>query len=156
MKPLLTKAKRSECPKSNNNLQNRKWKVTFFSKSALKRISFRPPSIPNRWWETILGVYDDGQWRRAWRQFRCSVLRGASKVPRDIGICRFLPKLRFLAKFNIWLHNIQGSERPDFLSTHTHIHPKQDGRKRTNQNYHLAPQGGVKSAPRFWNLPIFA
>ena len=74
-------------------------------------------------------------------------LRGASKVPQDIGICGFLPKLRFLAKFNIRLHNIQGSERPDFLSTHPHIYPKQDGRKRTNQNFHLAPQGGVNSAP---------
>ena len=95
-------------------------------------------------------------------------LRGASKVPQDFGICQFLPKSKFLAKFNISLHNIQGSERqvfaknellakfsirlhhiqgserPDFLSTHTHIHPKQDGRKRTNQNFYLAPQGASK------------
>ena len=84
------------------------------------------------------------------------LLRGASKVPRDIGIRRFLPKSRFLAKFNIRLHNIQGSERLDFLNTHTIIHPKQDGRKRTYQNFHLAPQGGIKSAPRYQNSPIIA
>ena len=65
------------------------------------------------------------------------VLQGASKVPRDIGIGRFLSKSRFLAKFNIILHNIQCSERPGFLSTHPH--------------FHLAPQGGVKSAPRYRN-----
>merc|ERR1712212_1388137 len=82
-------------------------------------------------------------------------LRGVSKVPQDVGICRFLPESRFLAKFNIRLHNIQGSERSDFLSTHTHIHPKQDGRKRTNKDFHLAPQGGIKGAPRYRNLLIF-
>ena len=83
-------------------------------------------------------------------------LRGASKVPRDIGIHRFLPKSRFLAKFYISLHNIQGSERPDFLSTYTHIHPNQDGRKRTNKDFHSAPQGGIKGAPRYRNSQIFA
>ena len=57
-------------------------------------------------------------------------LRGASKVPQDIGIqpAIFLSpgfrKNELLAKFSIRLHNIQGSERPDFLSTHTYIHPK--------------------------------
>ena len=87
------------------------------------------------------------------------------RIPKKVGVlcdrelshfCRFSPKLRILAKFNIRLHNIQGSERPDFLSTHTHIHPKQHGRKRTNKDFHLAPQGGVKSAPRYRNLLIFA
>ena len=76
------------------------------------------------------------------------------RIPKKVGVlcdrelshfCRFSPKLRILAKLNIRLHNIQGSERPDFLSTHTHIHPKQDGRKRTNQNFHLAPQGASKA-----------
>ena len=51
-------------------------------------------------------------------------------MPQDIRICQFLPKFRFLAKFNIILHNIEGSERPDFLSTHLH--------------FHLVPQGASK------------
>ena len=86
-------------------------------------------------------------------------LRGASKVPQDIRIqlaIQIFAINELLAKFSIRLHHIQGSERPDFLSTHTHIHPKQDGRKRTNQNFYLAPQGGVNSAPKYWNSPIFA
>ena len=77
-------------------------------------------------------------------------LRGVSKVPQDIRIQPAIfsspgfRKNELLAKFSIRLHNIQGSERPNFLSTHTHIHPKQDWRKRTNQNFHLAPQGASK------------